>query len=325
MLPEFQDVLDAHDRIKDQAVRTPLLRAYALEKALGANKIYIKAECLQRTGSFKFRGAYNALVSLSEEERSQGVVAVSSGNHAQGIATSAAMLGIKATIIMPKDVPATKLERTKAAGADVIFFDRYSESRDEVCNRVLAERGGVFVPPFDYAPVIAGQGTAALEVVEQLKAEKEKPSHVLICAGGGGLAAGQGLVFEKKFPKAKLFTVEPDGYDDVKRSLETGEVQTADTSKKTICDAIMTEKPGTLNWPIVQRCFHGGLSVSDDDALRAVAYAFSELKIAAEPGGAVALAAALAGKLELRNKTAVIYVSGGNIDSSTLLRAQMMI
>ncbi len=326
--PSYADVQAAAERLTGIAVRTPLLRAYALETALGAKRIYVKPECLQRTGSFKFRGAYNALVQLSEEERARGVLAFSSGNHAQGVAAAAHMLGTKATIVMPEDAPTLKIERTKAWGAEVVLYDRYSQSRDELAADLLASSGAVLIPPFDYGPVIAGQGTAALEAVADLKADKDAPSKIdaiLIPCGGGGLTSGSALVFEQAFPKADFYVVEPKAYDDAGRSLAEGSIQEADLSKKSLCDALLSKSVGTLNFEILKRYAKGGLAVSDKQALQAVAYAFGELKLVVEPGGAVALAALLAGQVELRNKSAIVYLSGGNMDSDMMLRASMSI
>ncbi len=324
--PTFADVLAAGDRLAGVAVRTPLLRAYALETALGAKRIYVKPECLQRTGSFKFRGAYNALVQLSEAERTRGVLAFSSGNHAQGVAAAAHMLGIKATIVMPEDAPSLKIERTKGWGADVVLYDRYSQSRDAVAAELLGKSGAVLIPPYDYGPVIAGQGTAALEVVQDLKALSDAPNKIdaiLLPCGGGGLSAGSALVFEQAFPRADFFVVEPKAYDDAGRTLAEGSLQEADLSNKSLCDALLTKSLGALNLAILQRYAKGGLAVSDKQALQAVAYAFSELKLVVEPGGAVAIAALLSGQIELRKKSALVYLSGGNMDIDMLLRASM--
>ncbi len=324
--PTLADVQAAADRLAGVAVRTPLLRAHALETALGAKRIYLKPECLQRTGSFKFRGALNALVQLTDEERARGVLAFSSGNHAQGVAAAAHMLGIGATIVMPEDAPSLKIERTKGWGAEVVQYDRYSQSRDIVASELLNKTGAVLIPPYDYGPVIAGQGTAALEVVQDLKALSDAPKKIdaiMLPCGGGGLSAGSALVFEQAFPKADFYVVEPKAYDDAGRTLAQGSLQEADLSNKSLCDALLTKSLGRLNLAILQRYAKGGLAVSDKQALQAVAYAFSELKLVVEPGGAVALAALLSGQVELRKKSAIIYLSGGNMDIDMLLRASM--
>lgn len=328
LCPTIDDVKNAAARLAGVVTRTPLLRSHALETALGAKRIYIKPECLQRTGSFKFRGGYNAIGMLSDEERGRGVLAFSSGNHAQGVAAAASMLGVKATIVMPEDAPSLKIERTKAWGAEVVLYDRYSQSRDEIAAEILGTTGAVLISPYDYAPVIAGQGTAALEVVEDLAALADAPKKIdamLLPCGGGGLSAGSALVFEKSFPKASFYVVEPKAFDDATRTLEAGSIQEADVSKKSVCDALLSKSIGTLNFEILRRYAKGGLTVSDKQALQAVAYAFTELKLVVEPGGAVALAALMSGQLELRNKSAVVYLSGGNMDSDMLLRASMMI
>lgn len=326
--PTIDDVKAAAARLEGVATRTPLLRAHALETALGAKRIYVKPECLQRTGSFKFRGGYNAICLLSEEERARGVLAFSSGNHAQGVAAAAHMLGVTATIVMPEDAPSLKIERTKSWGAEVVLYDRYSQSRDEIAADIIGKTGAILIPPYDYAPVIAGQGTAALEVVDDLAALSDAPKKIdafLLPCGGGGLTAGSALVFEKYYPKAQFFVVEPKAYDDATRTLEQGTIQEADVSKKSLCDALLSKSIGNLNFEILSRYAKGGLTVSDKQALQAVAYAFTELKLVVEPGGAVALAALMSGQLELRNKSAVIYLSGGNMDIDMLLRASMSI
>lgn len=328
LCPTLEDVRAASERLAGVATRTPLLRAHALETALGAKRIYLKPECLQRTGSFKFRGGYNAVSLLSDAQRARGVLAFSSGNHAQGVAAAAHMQGVKATIVMPEDAPALKIERTKSWGAEVVLYDRYSQSRDDIAAELQATSGATLIAPYDYAPVIAGQGTAALEVVDDLAARDDAPKKIdaiLLPCGGGGLAAGSALVFEKAYPKAAFCVVEPKSYDDAGRTLAEGSIQEADLSKKSLCDALLSKSIGKLNFEILRRYAKGGLAVSDKQALQAVAYAFSELKLVVEPGGAVALAALMAGQIELRNKSAIVYLSGGNMDTDMLLRASMSI
>lgn len=326
--PTIEDVQAAGERLAGVATCTPLLRAHALENALGAKRIYLKPECLQRTGSFKFRGGYNAVSLLTDEERARGVLAFSSGNHAQGVAAAAHMLGVKATIVMPEDAPSLKIERTKSWGAEIVTYDRYTQSRDDIAAKLQGQSGATLIPPYDYGPVIAGQGTSALEVVEDLSKLDDAPKKIdaiLLPCGGGGLSAGSALVFEKAFPKAAFYVVEPKAYDDAARTLSEGSIQEADVSKKSLCDALLSKSIGQLNFEILRRYAKGGLTVSDKQALQAVAYAFTELKLVVEPGGAVALAALMSGQVELRNKSAIVYLSGGNMDIDMLLRASMSI
>ena len=319
-LPTFADVEDAARKLVGVAVRTPVLRSDALDAAAGG-RVFVKAECLQRTGSFKIRGAYNRLVRLTEAERPKGVVAFSSGNHAQGVATAAKMLGVPAVIVMPSDAPKMKVEATRGYGAEVVLYDRFTESRETIAARIGEERGAVVVPSYDDFHVIAGQGTVGLEAANQL-AEAGVIADVLICpASGGGLLAGIGLAFEALSPQTRLFSAEPAGYDDHRLSLEAGERIALKPSGPSLCDALLAPQPGELTFAINGRRAAGGYAATDEEALAAMAFAFRHLKIVLEPGGAVALAAVLAGKARLDGRTAVVVASGGNVDAEVYARA----
>ncbi len=302
------EIMLAAERIKGYAVRTPLLRSDALDAATGG-RLFIKPECLQVTGSFKFRGAMNRLVALSTSERAGGVVAYSSGNHAQGVARAAKLLGIPAVIVMPSDAPALKVARTRADGAEVIFYDRFTESREAIAAELAQSRRAIIVPPFDDRHVAAGQGTAGLEVAEDLAETGVAADLSIVCCGGGGLASG--FAVGSALP---ITIVEPEGYDDVIRSLSAGHIVPVENPGPTRCDALQTLLMGTLTYATLKAAGAVGVVVSEDDVARAVAFAFRELKLVVEPGGAVALAAALSGKVELKNKTAVLVLSGGNVE-----------
>ncbi len=319
-LPTFADVEDAARKLQGVAVRTPLLRNDALDAA-ARGRVFVKAECLQRTGSFKIRGAYNRLVRLTEAERPRGVVAFSSGNHAQGVAAAARMLGVPAVIVMPSDAPRMKVEATRGFGAEVVLYDRFTESRETIASRIGEERGAVVVPSYDDFHVIAGQGTVGLEAANQL-AEAGAAAEVLICpASGGGLLAGIGLTFEALSPGTRLFSAEPDGYDDHRLSLESGERIALKPPGPSLCDALLAAQPGELTFAINGRLVSGGYAATDEEALAAMAFAFRHLKIVLEPGGAVALAAVLSGKAALDGRTALVVASGGNVDAEVYARA----
>ena len=302
------DVRTAAVRLLGHAVHTPLLRSDALDAATGA-AIWLKPECLQRSGSFKFRGAYNRLSALTPDERARGVVAFSSGNHAQGIALVAQLLGVAATIVMPADAPALKIAATRAYGATVVLYDRYTEDRVAIAVRLTAEQGSTIVPPFDDPFVVAGQGTAGLEVAEDLAAMGIAADVAVVCCGGGGLASGFALGLG-----VPVVTIEPAGYDDVARSLAGGMIVDLDVLPPTICDALQTKSMSSLTFDILSERGTTGVAVTDAEAASAVAFAFRHLKLVLEPGGAVALAAALTGRVDLTGKTAVIVLSGGNVD-----------
>jgi len=313
-LPTAADIAAAAQRLAGVAVRTPLVNAPVLDERLGA-RVFLKAETLQRTGSFKFRGAYNKISQIPPERRAAGVVAYSSGNHAQGVAAAAKLLGIRATIVMPSDAPRLKRARTEALGAEVVAYDRNNEDRAGIAAKIVAERGATLVPPYDDPLIIAGQGTIGTEIVEDLAALRLAPEIVVIGASGGGLAAGVSLGVKARVPAAKFYTVEPEGFDDTARSFKSGKREANPRLSGSICDALMSNTPGELTFPITQALIGEGLVVSDAEVARAVRYAFEELKLAVEPGGVIGLAALLAGKLDVRGKVVVGVLSGGNIDA----------
>ena len=303
----------AAERLKGHARRTPLLSSPFLDDLAG-RRVLVKAECLQHTGSFKFRGAWNAVSAL----KPAGVIAYSSGNHAQGVALAARLHGIAAVIIMPVDAPANKIDNTRELGAEVVLYDRATEDRDAIGARLAAERGLTLIKPFDMAEVIAGQGTTGLEIAEQAAEAGVTAGDVLVCCGGGGLTSGIALALERRAPGFIVRPVEPEGFDDTLRSLETGQIQRNARLSGSICDAIVTPQPGEVTWPILRRLCGPGLAVSEDEALRAMALAHDRLKIVLEPGGAVALAAAL---FRPGSGPVIAVASGGNVDRAMMARA----
>ncbi|REJ74543.1 MAG: threonine/serine dehydratase [Acidobacteria bacterium] len=310
----LEDVRAAAERLRGLAFETPLLRSVVLDRHTGAT-ILLKPECLQRTGSFKFRGAYNRLARLDEAGRRAGVVAWSSGNHAQGIAAAGQLLGVRCAIVMPSDAPAVKRDKTAGYGAEIIEYDRYSESREEIARALAAERGAVLVPSYDDADIIAGQGTAGLELAEQAEALGLELDAVLVCCGGGGLTAGVATAVKGLRPRVAIHTVEPAGFDDHARSFEAGEIRSVDPAARSICDALQAPRPGDMTFAINRQLVAGGLVVDDDEVRAAMRYAFSELKLVLEPGGAVALAAVLQRRLPLEGRTVGVVLSGGNVDA----------
>lgn len=319
MSPVFADVQSAAERLASHATRTPLLESAALNARL-EGRVLIKAETLQRVGAFKFRGAYNRLSRLSAQERVGGVVAFSSGNHAQGVALAARLLSMPALIVMPADAPRIKVEATRDYGADIRFYDRATENREAIAADLAAARGAVVVPAFDDPHVIAGQGTVGLEIVEQAAAAGADLDILLSPVGGGGLLAGVSIVMEALSPATRIFGVEPAGFDDTRLSLEAGVRRGAPPSSRSLCDALESPMPGVLTFPILRRTLAGALAVSDSEVADAMRYAFSTLKLVVEPGGAVALAALLSGKVDIAKKTAVIILSGGNVDDALFAR-----
>ena len=307
------DIEAAAQRIAPHHVMTPLLESPALNAAAGG-RVLIKPETLQRSGSFKFRGACNRLLQLSEAERRVGVVAFSSGNHAQGVAAAAQLLGIPATIVMPRDAPAVKTEKTLRYGAEIVAYDRYSEDRETIAATLAQERGAVLVPSYDDPHIIAGQGTCGLEITKQAQALSVTLDTVLVCCGGGGLIAGSAIAIKAHVPQANIYAVEPAGFDDHCRSLKSGQRETNPPDARSICDAILSPTPGALTFPINRSLLAGGLVVTDAEVKAAMRFAYSELKLVVEPGGAVALAAALTGKVDLEGRNAAIVLSGGNVD-----------
>jgi threonine dehydratase len=316
-LPTFEDVRVAAGRIAGHARRTPLLTDTPLDSLTGG-RVLLKLETLQHTGSFKFRGAYNRLVQLDAAQRRAGVVAFSSGNHAQGVAAAARLLGIPATIVMPSDAPRMKMQNTLALGASVVEYDRERESREEIAARLANERGAVLVPSFDDPHIIAGQGTVGLEIVEQAAEIGIQPDDVVVCCSGGGLVAGTALAVREMLPSSRVWSAEPAGFDDYRRSLRSGERLRNTPGARSICDALLAPTPGELTFRINRRLLAGGLAATDDDVRGAIAYAARVLKLVVEPGGAVALAGVMAGHLDTRGRTIAIVLSGGNIDDELL-------
>lgn len=296
------------------AVRTPLLSFPVLDERVGT-KVFLKPEMLQRTGSFKFRGAFNKLSSIPQAARSGGVVAFSSGNHAQGVAAAAKILNMQATIVMPADSPLTKRERTKAYGAEVVLYDREREDREAIANGIASKRGATLVRPYDDPFVIAGQGTVGREIAEDMTALGIAPDIVVAPASGGGLIAGVATAIKARFPNAEVIVAEPKGYDDHALSLRAGHREAHPAAGRTICDALMAAIPGEMTFSINSKLLAKGVTASDEEVGAAVAFAYRELKLVVEPGGAVGLAALLAGRIDARGKNVVIVLSGGNVDA----------
>jgi threonine dehydratase len=317
--PTSADVDAAAQKLAGVALRTPLINAPVLDARLDA-RVFLKAETLQRTGSFKFRGAYNKLTSIPQDKRASGVVAYSSGNHAQGVAHAAQLCNMPAVIVMPSDAPKAKRERTAALGAEVVLYDRDKEDRAAIAREIAGRRGATLVPPFDDPFVIAGQGTAGREIVEDLAALGLKPDLVVVGASGGGLIAGIALAVKARVPEARFYTAEPEGFDDTARSFKSGQREKNPRMSGTICDALMTNTPGAITFEINRRLVGDGVTASDAEVGRAVAFAFRELKLVVEPGGAIGLAALLAGKLDVKGKVVVAVLSGGNVDTELFHR-----
>lgn len=312
-LPTHDDIIGAAERLSNLAVKTPLIEHPALNARTGG-RVLLKAENLQRVGAFKFRGAYNAVAQIDRVKFPGGVVACSSGNHAQGIAAAATLCNMKSLVVMPADAPRLKIERTKAFGAEVHLYDRDTEDRDAIAHRICGERKAAFVHPFDDAHVMAGQGTVGLELMAQARAIGAVPDAVLVCCSGGGLASGIAIAVKHANAATEVFTVEPAGFDDFARSLASGKRETNGRMSGSICDALMANSPGKLTFAIGQKTMKGGLTITDDEARAAMQFAYHELKLVLEPGGAAALAAVLAGKLPAKNRTIACVLSGGNVD-----------
>lgn len=315
--PTIDDIHAAAERIRDTVPPTPLLTSPALDERVGG-RILIKPECLQPTGSFKIRGATNFIGQLDSAARRAGIVAYSSGNHAQAVAFAAKRAGIDATIVMPEDAPPIKIANTKAYGASVITYDRYNESREEIGADLARKRGATLLPPYDHPWTLAGQGTAGLELLSQAEAIGAKIDAVLICCGGGGLTAGMAMAIKDTRPGTDIYCVEPAGFDDTARSLVAGKRLSIEPGQRSVCDALLGPMPGILTFPINLRLLTGGLTVTDEQALAAMAYAFTTLKLVVEPGGAVALAAALNRRYDCAGKTVAVVLSGGNVEPSLL-------
>jgi threonine dehydratase len=312
--PTIDDIDAAAKVLAPYAVRTPLLTSPALDTLTGA-RVFLKAEVLQRTGSFKFRGAFNKLSSIPQNKRAAGVVAFSSGNHAQGVAAAAQILNMPAVIIMPADAPATKIARTKGYGAEVVLYDRYTEDREKISRDLCDRRGATLVPPFDDPKIIAGQGTVGREIEEDLIARSLTPDIISAPASGGGLMAGIAIATRAKFPNVTLMTAEPEGFDDHARSFAAGKREPHSHKGKTICDALMATIPGEITFAVNSKLVSRGVTATDAEVGNAVAFAFREFKLVVEPGGAVPLAALMQGRMDAKGKTVVIVLSGGNVDA----------
>jgi threonine dehydratase len=318
-LPTAADVDEAACRLDGVALHTPLVTSAALD-AMTGGRVFLKAETLQRTGSFKFRGAYNRLAAIPLERRAGGVVAFSSGNHAQGVAAAARLLGMPCVIVMPSDAPRAKRERTAALGAEIVLYDRAREDREAIAEAIAKEHGATLDPPYDDALIIAGQGTAGREIVDDLNALGLKPDVVVVTASGGGLTAGIALAVKARVPTAAVYTAEPQGFDDHARSFRSGQREQNSALTGTICDALMARMPGKLTFAINRSLVGAGLVASDEEVAAAVAFAFAELKLVVEPGGAVALAALMMRKIDVTGKVAVAVLSGGNVDPELFSR-----
>lgn len=318
--PTFADVQAAARRLEGVTIRTALLENERVNRKLGG-RLFLKAECLQRTGSFKLRGAYNFLASMSEADRARGVVGWSSGNHAQGLAEAARLLGTKATIVMPADAPALKVANTRASGAEVVLYDRVKDSREEIGQGIAAKTGATIVPPYDHPWILTGQGTAGLELAEQAKALGVTLDAVAAPCSGGGLATGVALGVKGVSPTTTVHAGEPAGFDDLARSLAAGTKQKNAKLSGSICDALLAPTPGDVTFPLAQQLLGPGLVVTDEEVLDAMELAFREFKLVVEPGGAVALAAALTGKLPVKGRAVAVVCSGGNVDHATFKRA----
>ncbi|MFP7570154.1 threonine/serine dehydratase [Marivita sp. S2033] len=317
---DIERIKAAARRLKGHARVTPLLSSPFLDDIAG-RRVLVKAECLQHTGSFKYRGARSALSAMTDGDRARGVIAFSSGNHAQGVALAARQFGVDAVIIMPADAPCMKIDNTRALGAEVVLYDRSSEDRDAIGARLSRDRGLTLVKPFDDPEVIAGQGTCGLEIAEQAAALGITQADVIVCCGGGGFTSGIALALEAKAPDMRVRPAEPEGFDDVARSLASGRIERNSQTSGGLCDAIVTPQPGDLTFPIMHRLCGPGLVVRDDDAERAMVQAFARLKLVAEPGGAVALAAALYHGDDLQGDTVIVTISGGNVDRGVFMAA----
>jgi threonine dehydratase len=320
-LPTYADVQAAAKRIAGHAVYTPLLGSPSLDAKLGG-RLLIKAEPLQRTGSFKFRGAYNKISQIPAADRAKGVVAYSSGNHAQGVAAAATMLGLPSWIIMPADAPAIKIARTKEFGATVVPYDRYKDDREALGVELQKKYGATLVRPYDDPDILCGQGTVGLEIAAQCSAIGVVPDAVIVCCGGGGLVSGTALALSGALPSVPVYSAEPADFDETKRSLVSGKRESNSPDARSICDALLAPTPGELTFALNRTLLKGGLAVTDDEVRSAMRTVFVEFKLVVEPGGAVAIASVLSGKLPITGKTIIAVASGGNVDP--LMYAQII-
>jgi len=307
------DIEAAAERLQDVAVKTPLICNDELDRIAGG-RVLVKAENLQVVGSFKIRGAYNLMSQLPPEAVKQGVVAFSSGNHAQGVAMAGRLLGMPTAIVMPEDAPAAKMDNTRRLGGEVITYDRYTGDREAIAREIAEQRGAFLVPSYDHQHIIAGQGTVGLEIADQALEVGLPPDQVFVNCGGGGLSAGSGVALKARLPGVSVHTVEPEDFDDTARSLAAGERLRVNPDARSICDALLAESPGRLPFEIHQQLFGPGIVVSDAEVRDAMRFAFRNLKLVVEPGGAVSLAAVLSGRIDARGKTTAVVISGGNVD-----------
>ena len=319
-LPTYEDVLAAAARIAGRVVHTPMLRNALLDERTGAT-VLVKPEPLQRTGSFKLRGATNATLKLSEQQRAAGLVTHSSGNHGQAVACAAASVGTHATVFMPADAPAVKVDSTRRWGAEIVQYDRLRDNREALSGAFSERTGAALIPPYEHPDVIAGQGSAALELVADAKAAGLVLDALLVCTGGGGLIGGCALAMSGAAPNAKVIAVEPEGWDDTGRSLAEGHRVANPPGGSMLCDALLAPTPGELTFAVNQAHVAGAVAVSDSDVLAAMAFAFTHLKLVVEPGGAVALAALLSGRYQAKGQVVGIVISGGNVDPAVFSRA----
>jgi threonine dehydratase len=315
------DIEAAATRLAGVAIRTPLIHSPPLD-ALAGGRVLIKPETFQVTGSFKIRGAYNLMSQLTPDQRRNGIVAWSSGNHAQGVAAAGAMLDIATKIVMPEDAPISKIENTQKLGGEPVLYDRYTGNREEIAREIAAKQGSEVVPSYDHAHIIAGQGTVGLEIMQQCEELRIVPDQVLISCGGGGLSSGCAIAIKARSPDTRVHTVEPAGFDDTARSLKSGNRERNDPAARSICDALQTESPGELPFGYLRKLMSEGLVVSDDEVRSAMRFAFRHLKIVVEPGGAVALAAVLSRKIPTAGRITVIVLSGGNVDRKLFAEIQ---
>ena len=321
---QIDEIFEANKRLKNRKRITPLLNSPFLDE-IADRKIFVKAECLQHTGSFKFRGAYTAISSIPTEKRKKGVIAYSSGNHAQGVALAAKIHEIPATIIMPEDAPEIKINNTRDLGAEVILYDRLKERREEIGQKISEENLLSLIPPYDHIHVIAGQGTIGLEIADQANQNGIEKADVLVCCGGGGLTSGIAVALSSLMPNFITRPVEPEGFDDVVRSLKSGQRQINEQISGGLCDAIITPTPGELTFPLMKKYCGEGIVVTDEEVMKAIALAFTRLRIVVEPGGAVALAAALFHPKKCNDDPLIAVVSGGNVDPNIFKTAIEMI
>ncbi len=317
---DFTMIRAAAARIAGRARLTPILSSPFLNEIAG-RQVLVKPECLQHTGSFKFRGAWSAISALPARALRRGVIAFSSGNHAQGVALAAQAHDAPALIAMPSDAPAAKIEGTRSLGSEVLFYDRATQDRDAIGAALAEERGLTLIRPYDEPLVMAGQGTVGLEIAAQAAEQGVTRAEVLVPCGGGGLTAGIALALEAEAPEMLVRPVEPEGFDDVARSLASGRIETNRSTAGSLCDAIVTPRPGRITFPVLARLCGSGLVVHENEALAAMALAFAHLKIVLEPGGAVALAAALFHGHRIKGDSVIVVATGGNVDRAVFLQA----